>query len=130
MTPLPFRTRLQAIDLSRNIARDYSVDASVDLFGHWVVALHWGRIGTHGQSRRVIFTEQRDAARFVGSVLSRRKSAKKRIGVAYREFHRPVNLNSDFNFAGSWADENPESVHDNRLRPRQSRPMHQPRASL
>jgi predicted DNA-binding WGR domain protein len=83
-SPLPARIRLQAIDLARNIARDYVIEASPDLFGHIIVALHWGRIGTKGQSRLLSFAKQYDAARFVRQTLSRRATAKKRIGVPYR----------------------------------------------
>ncbi len=82
-TPLPARIYLQAIDPARNIARGYVIEASPDLFGHIIVALHWGRIGTKGQSRLVSFAKQHDAAQFVSQTLSRRASAKKRIGVPY-----------------------------------------------
>jgi predicted DNA-binding WGR domain protein len=81
---LPASIRLQAIDHSRNIARDYEINATSDLFGHWIVSLHWGRIGSKGLSRTCSFAEQPDAARFIRAVLSRRASARKRIGVAYR----------------------------------------------
>jgi predicted DNA-binding WGR domain protein len=80
---LPAAIRLQAIDHGRNIARRYAIEASPDLFGHWIVALHWGRIGTKGQSRICSFAKQPDAARFVRTTLRRRASAQKRIGVAY-----------------------------------------------
>jgi predicted DNA-binding WGR domain protein len=81
---LPMRIRLQAVDHSRNIARDYAIEASPDLFGHWIISLHWGRIGTKGQSRMLSFNRQCDAARFVKRTLSRRDSARKRIGAVYR----------------------------------------------
>jgi predicted DNA-binding WGR domain protein len=80
---LPMRTRLQAIDHTRNIARDYVIEASSDLFGHWIISLHWGRIGTKGQSRMLSFDRQGDAACFVKHTLSRRASARKRIGAEY-----------------------------------------------
>jgi predicted DNA-binding WGR domain protein len=78
------RIRLQAVDQDRNIARGYEIDASPDLFGHWIVALHWGRLGTRGQSRLLSFSEPRQAARFVRGTLRRRASAKRRIGVPYK----------------------------------------------
>jgi predicted DNA-binding WGR domain protein len=80
---LPATIRLQAIDPARNIARDYHIDASPDLFGHWIISLRWGRIGTKGQSRVCSFAEQHAAARFVRHTLRRRASAQRRIGVAY-----------------------------------------------
>jgi predicted DNA-binding WGR domain protein len=80
---LPGAIHLQAIDPSRNIARAYSIDARRDLFGHWIVALGWGRIGTSGQSRTLSFVHERDATRFIRTTLTRRASAKRRIGVDY-----------------------------------------------
>jgi predicted DNA-binding WGR domain protein len=82
-TPLPYHIHLQAVELARNIARDYRIEVTKDLFGHIIVALHWGRIGTKGQSRVVSFSGERSAQRFIRSALTKRKSAKKRIGVAY-----------------------------------------------
>ena len=80
---LPASLHLQAIDPARNIARRYAIEASPDLFGHIIVYLHWGRIGTRGQGRTISFVKDQDAARFVRQTLSRRASAKKRIGVGY-----------------------------------------------
>jgi predicted DNA-binding WGR domain protein len=83
-TPLPRHIHLQAIDPAHNIARDYQIDATTDLFGHIIVELHWGRIGTRGQSRIVSFAVEQAARRFIRSTLLKRKRAKKRIGVGYR----------------------------------------------
>ena len=80
---LPIHLHLQAIDPERNIARRYTIEACPDLFGHIIVNLHWGRIGTKGQGRTLSFAQALDAARFVRHTLSRRASAKKRIGVDY-----------------------------------------------
>jgi predicted DNA-binding WGR domain protein len=82
-TSLPSRIHLQAIDRSRNIARDYRIEASTDLFGHIIVELHWGRIGTRGQWRTISFADAQHAVRFVRQTLMRRASAKRRIGVPY-----------------------------------------------
>jgi hypothetical protein len=68
-----YRIDLVAIAPERNIRRRYAIVASRDLFGHVVVDLSWGRIGTDEQARR-----------FVVRVLRRRENAKRRIGVAYR----------------------------------------------
>lgn len=81
---LPIRLHLQAIDRARNIARNYAIEASADLFGHIIVDLHWGRIGTKGQGRSLSFAETQDASKFVSLTLNRRASATKRIGVPYR----------------------------------------------
>ena len=81
---LAIRLHLQAIDPARNIARRYAIEASADLFGHIIVDLHWGRIGTKGQGRTISFAYVPDATRFVRQTLNRRASATKRIGVGYR----------------------------------------------
>ena len=84
MTPvIPPQIDLQAINPARNIAREYRIDASLDLFGHWLIDIHWGRIGTRGQNRTLSFAEMDAAQTFVRQTLSRRTSARKRIGVAY-----------------------------------------------
>jgi predicted DNA-binding WGR domain protein len=83
-TPLPRHIHLQAIDPARTIARDYQIDATTDLFGHIIVELHWGRIGTRTQTKAVSFAAEQAARRFIRSRLLKRKSAMKRIGVTYR----------------------------------------------
>jgi predicted DNA-binding WGR domain protein len=82
-TPLPHHIHLQAVDPARNIARSYEIKASLDLFGHWIVELNWGRIGTRGQGRRVSFEDALEATCFVHGTLIRRANAKHRIGVPY-----------------------------------------------
>ena len=81
---LPHHIHLQAVDSSRNIARDYRIEATKDLFGHIIIARYWGRIGTKGQSRILSFAAEQGAQHFILSTLAKRRSAKKRIGVAYR----------------------------------------------
>jgi predicted DNA-binding WGR domain protein len=83
-TPLPRHIHLQAVDHARNIARDYQIEVTADLFGHIIVSLHWGRIGTRGQSRVVSFAAEQSVRHFVKATLAKRQSAKKRIGVAYQ----------------------------------------------
>ncbi|MET0377303.1 MAG: WGR domain-containing protein [Rhizorhabdus sp.] len=75
---------LEAIDLSRNVARRYAIAVTRDLFGALIVQCSWGRIGSRGQCRTVSFASQEEAARYVRSVLRRRESSPARIGVAYR----------------------------------------------
>jgi len=45
---------LTARDDALNIRRDYWVWRSTDLFGQNMVEWRWGRIGTAGQTRRVV----------------------------------------------------------------------------
>jgi predicted DNA-binding WGR domain protein len=82
--PLPAVIRLRALDPARNIARGYEISATPDLFGHWIVSLHWGRIGSKGQASTCSFADSQSALRFVRATLARRASAVTRIGVAYR----------------------------------------------
>ena len=98
---LPIRLHLQAIDPARNIARSYAIEASADLFGHIVVDLHWGRIGTKGQGRTISFAKAQDATRFVRQTLSRRASAKKRLGVGYRPVTSSIACNNGITSAPS-----------------------------
>lgn len=81
---------LEAVDGTRNIARRYTIATSEDLFGATLVEFAWGRIGTRGQSRVVSFSEHEEAEHFVGQLLRRRASARKRIGVAYRQVPLPA----------------------------------------
>ncbi|WP_082992806.1 WGR domain-containing protein [Erythrobacter sp. QSSC1-22B] len=75
---------LQAIDRTRNIARDYHLTASSDLFGWTIVERRWGRIGAKAKSTRTSFECEQDAAEFVTAIRRRRASAGRRIGVSYR----------------------------------------------
>lgn len=78
------REHWQAIDPKRNIARDYELLVSTDLFGWTLVERRWGRIGAVGQRSCRSFANQDAAARFIASVRRRRGSAQGRIGTAYR----------------------------------------------
>lgn len=82
----------QAVDPERNIARDYRLTASPDLFGWTIVERQWGRIGSAGQSARDSFSDPASARRFVAAIRRRRKSAKERIGVAYQKVVSPMTL--------------------------------------
>lgn len=76
--------RLLARDDVRNIRRGYRIERSVDLFGHHIVEWGWGRVGTAGEARQVSFAEQTAAVQFVRTLLRRRDSAPRRLGVPYR----------------------------------------------
>ena len=74
----------QAVDPERNVARDYRLTVSADLFGWTIVERPWGRIGNAGQRVRDSFPDPASSKRFVAAIRRRRESAKERIGVAYR----------------------------------------------
>ena len=82
--PSSGRLELAARDPARNINRRYAIEASVDLFGAYLVETSWGRAGTWGQSRRLAYETAADAARAVSGHLRRRARAPRPIGVAYQ----------------------------------------------
>ncbi|MBY2930547.1 WGR domain-containing protein [Sphingomonadales bacterium 56] len=75
---------LRALDLAHNIARDYSIWMSVDLFGGYVVETCWGRIGAKGQRQRRSFPDAPSARHHVRAIIRKRRGSRKRIGVEYR----------------------------------------------
>jgi predicted DNA-binding WGR domain protein len=80
---IDYRCALEAVDLSRNIARSYRIEARRDLFGHTVVNLRWGRIGRRGAGLTVSFSDEDAARRFIRRTLAKRAAAPRRIGIAY-----------------------------------------------
>src|SRR5512135_2449781 len=81
---LDFRIRLEARNPDRRCSRQYRLEAGTDLFGDWSVEIGYGRIGTAGRSRRYVVCDEEEARRLVRSILKRRASLPRRIGVAYR----------------------------------------------
>ncbi|QNE07827.1 WGR domain-containing protein (plasmid) [Croceicoccus marinus] len=77
------RERWRATDLARNIARDYELLVTTDLFGWTLVERQWRRIGTAGQHTRTSFANAQDAARLIAAIRQRRASAHRRIGAEY-----------------------------------------------
>lgn len=80
----PRLIHLRAVDPARNIARDYSIWMSIDLFGDYVVETCWGRIGAKGQRQRRSFPDALSARRHVRAIIRKRRGARKRIGADYR----------------------------------------------
>ena len=75
----------QAIDSNRNIARDYRLTVSRDLFGWIVVDREWGRIGTRLRTMRETFVNEKEADRRIRAIIKRRSNAECRIGAVYRQ---------------------------------------------
>lgn len=93
METLPFEPlELVAIDPARNIRRSWQVMAAHDLFGRILVETRWGRIGSRGQRRVHSFCDEGEALRYVGTLLARRATAKRRLGVGY--MRRPTSKGS------------------------------------
>ncbi len=81
---LDFRITLEARNPARGCLQHYRVEAGTDLFGVWVVEISYGRIGTVGRSRSFVVRDQAEARHLAQSILKRRATAPRRIGVAYR----------------------------------------------
>ena len=81
---LEFRIILEARNPARRCSRQYRVEAGTDLFGVWVVEIGYGRIGTAGRSRSYVVRDEEEARHLAQSILKRRATAPRRIGVAYR----------------------------------------------
>ena len=75
---------LQAVAPTRNVARDYHIRLSRDLFGFWLVDAAWGRIGGARNGNRHSFADPAQALTHIRALLARRAGAPRRIGVAYR----------------------------------------------
>ncbi len=84
MVVLDFRIILEARNPARGCLRHYRVEAGTDLFGVWVVVISYGRIGTAGRTRSYVVRDEAQACRLTQSILKRRATAPRRIGVAYR----------------------------------------------
>ena len=85
---LAFSTLLHACDPARNHWRAYRVEAGQDLFGDWLVEVTFGRIGPGGRTVRYVAADEQGARILTRACLRRRASARRRIGIAYRELSR------------------------------------------
>ncbi len=79
-----FSVLLNAQAPERNIRRSYLLEAGEDLFGTWVVEIHYGRIGGKGRKRVLVMEGEEHAKREVRKRLNKRESAVNRIGAEYR----------------------------------------------
>ena len=75
---------LEAKEPEANRLRSWQVEAGPDLFGVWTVKVCFGRIGTVGRTVRHDFASEAEVQSFVRAKLRRRRTAPRRIGVAYR----------------------------------------------
>lgn len=84
MDDLPFTPiELVAIDEIRNIRRRWRIAAYCDLFGAVIIETNWGRIGSRDRQLARSFADTEAASRYVRGLLTRRRSAPRRFGVAY-----------------------------------------------
>jgi hypothetical protein len=75
---------LQARDVDANRLRAWRIEAGPDLFGVWVTTVRFGRIGMADRALGYQFASEAEVRSFVLTRLRRRRTAKRRIGVAYR----------------------------------------------
>lgn len=81
---MEFAIHLEACDPARNIWRSYSITAGQDLFGDWIVAMNYGRIGSRGTTKTVLLPDEEETRRYVQKCLKKRENAPKRIGIDYK----------------------------------------------
>ena len=81
---MEFAIHLEACDPERNIWRSYSITGGQDLFGDWIVAMNYGRVGARGTTKTVVLPDEAETRRYVQKCLKKRESAPKRIGIDYK----------------------------------------------
>jgi len=81
---MDFAIHLEARDPARNIWRSYGITAGQDLFGDWIVAMNYGRIGSRGTTKTVLLSDEEATRRYVRQCLKKRENAPKRIGIDYK----------------------------------------------
>lgn len=87
-SPTAFEITLHARNQATRCARSYRITAGPHLFGRWLVAITYGRIGATGRALNVCATDEADARNIVRRRLKRRTTAPKRIGVPYKVLER------------------------------------------
>ncbi len=79
----PYHIYIERTDISRNMARFYTLSIEPDLFGGAALVRRWGRIGTGGQSRIDLHADEAEAVlRFLALL-----SAKRRRGYRPTRYH-------------------------------------------
>lgn len=56
-----FQINIRRFDETVNMARFYAMSIETSLFGGFALVRRWGRIGTMGQERIHLFSDERDA---------------------------------------------------------------------
>ena len=78
------RIYLKACSDDGKINRDWEAIVSPSLFGNIIVECHWGRVGCKGRTLTKSFDTHSEALRYYHSLIKRRMTLKKRVGVSYR----------------------------------------------
>ena len=69
-------TRLEKIDPAKNQRRFYTVTILRNLFGEWVLAREWGRIGSRGGQRRLEWFASLEGAEAALATLKHQKEGR------------------------------------------------------
>lgn len=75
--------QLQAINAEKNIYRQYEIYIGKDLFGTWLLAIAYGRIGKATQIRNYPFEHLESLQSRLKNILRKRLSSQNRIGTNY-----------------------------------------------
>ena len=75
---------LEAHNAERNHHRSYTISIGQDLLSMWTVSVRHGRVGRFGRERRFACEDVDAVQQLIRRHLSRRVSAPKRIGCAYK----------------------------------------------
>lgn len=54
------------------------------MFGNWIVAMTYGRIGTQGLTKTVLLPDEATMRRYVRQCFKKRESTPKHIGIGYK----------------------------------------------
>jgi predicted DNA-binding WGR domain protein len=75
--------KLKAQNLEKNIDRVYDIFVGKTLFGGYYVLTAWGRRGKKMRIKDYLFDTEDHALKFKNTIIKRRLTAQKRIGIAY-----------------------------------------------
>ena len=73
MISQPYQLYVERCDTVKNMARYYAMDIPATLFGQPCLTRRWGRIGSHGQSKRHIFENEQDAVSLFLDILRQKR---------------------------------------------------------
>lgn len=84
-----FSIVLVARNPQRNCHRYYAINVGRDLFGHWLIVVRNGRVGSRPRETRMVCPDNAALESNLRTRLKRRLSAPRRLGCAYelRELH-------------------------------------------
>jgi len=68
---MDFAIHLEACDPDRNSWRSYSITGGQDLFGDWIVAMNYGRVGSCGTTKTVLLSDEEAVRHYVRQCLKK-----------------------------------------------------------